>query len=126
MGEARQFLMSAKDVKGLKVLTAIRNGMDAGALRQMGDTLKGKLGDCVIILAGGKEKLSFVVMATDTAVKKGAHAGNIVKVAAQKTGGNGGGRDAQYADDRAGRNRKNHGGKADADDHAGDGSGGMY
>jgi len=44
------------------------------------------------MLAGGTEKLLFVVMATDDAVKAGAHAGNIVRTAAQVTGGNGGGR----------------------------------
>ena len=89
---ADDIMKDVQKVEEISVLSAFRPELDANALRQMGDTLKGKLGDCVIILAGGKEKLSFVVMATDTAVKKGAHAGNIVKVAAQKTGGNGGGR----------------------------------
>ena len=42
LGEARQFLMSAKDVGGLKVLTATRSGMDANELRQMGDFLRDK------------------------------------------------------------------------------------
>ena len=49
-------------------------------LRDLGDQLKEKLGEGVIVLAsaaGGK--VSLVAMATDEAVKKGAHAGNLIK-----------------------------------------------
>ena len=89
---ADDILKDVQKVADISILSAYRPELDNNALRQMGDTLKDKLGDSIIILAGGKEKLSFVVMATENAVKKGAHAGNIVKVAAQITGGNGGGR----------------------------------
>ena len=89
---ADDILKNVQKVADISILSAYRPELDANALRQMGDTLKDKLGDSIIVLAGGREKLSFVVMATENAVKKGAHAGNIVKAAAQITGGNGGGR----------------------------------
>lgn len=89
---AEDILKEVQEVNGVKVLAAYKPELDALALRQMGDTLKDKLGECVVILAGGTQKLFFVVMATDGAVQKGAHAGNIVRTAAQATGGNGGGR----------------------------------
>ena len=91
-GAADDILKNVQEVGGIKLLAAYKPELDAGALRQMGDTLKNKLGSCVVMLAGGTEKLLFVVMATDDAVKAGAHAGNIVRTAAQVTGGNGGGR----------------------------------
>lgn len=95
-GEAGKLAEKAEDINGIKVLSAYEPRQDAGALRQLGDTLKSRLGDCVVILAGGDQseagRLCFVVMASDAAVKAGAHAGNLVKAAAQLTGGNGGGR----------------------------------
>ena len=61
LGEARQFLTAAKNVGGLKVLTAIRNGMDANALRQMGDFLRDKAPDVVAVLASANgEKITFL------------------------------------------------------------------
>ena len=67
--------------------------MDANAMRTLGDQLKNKLGSGVIVLAGAAGgKVSLMAMATDDAVKKGAHAGNIIKAAAAVCGGGGGGR----------------------------------
>ena len=51
LGEARQFLAAAKEVAGLKVLTVHRDGMDANALRQMGDFLRDKAPDVVAVLS---------------------------------------------------------------------------
>ena len=63
LGEARQFLTAAKNVGGLKVLTAIRNGMDANALRQMGDFLRDKAPDVVAVLASANgEKITFLAV----------------------------------------------------------------
>ena len=62
-------------------------------LRDLGDDLKGKLGEGVIVLASDCDgKVNLVVMATDDAQAKGAHAGNLVKAIAPKVGGGGGGR----------------------------------
>jgi alanyl-tRNA synthetase len=63
------------------------------ALRNLGDEFKSKLGTSVIILASEKDgKVNLIAMATDDAVKMGAHAGNIIKSAAGLVGGGGGGR----------------------------------
>jgi alanyl-tRNA synthetase len=93
LGEARQFLMSAKDVKGLKVLTAIRNGMDAAALRQMGDFLRDKESGVVAVLASvNGEKITFLAICGPEAVKKGVKAGDLVKNVCAICGGKGGGK----------------------------------
>ena len=93
LGEARQFLTSAKDVKGLKVLTAIRNGMDANALRQMGDFLRDKEPTVVGVLASvNGEKITFLAVCGKEAVKQGIKAGDLVKSVCAICGGKGGGK----------------------------------
>ena len=63
------------------------------ALRNLGDDMKAKLPNSVIILASTLgDKVNLIVMATDDAIKAGAHAGNIVKKIAPMIGGGGGGR----------------------------------
>ena len=67
--------------------------VDMNGLRDLGDQLKDKLGEGVIVLASAKEgKVNLVAMATDTALSKGAHAGNLIKGIASLVGGGGGGR----------------------------------
>ena len=62
-------------------------------LRDLGDSLKEKLGEGIIVLASEKDgKVNLVAMATDEAQKKGAHAGNLIKGIAALVGGGGGGR----------------------------------
>ncbi|MBE5921587.1 MAG: alanine--tRNA ligase [Lachnospiraceae bacterium] len=81
------------DVKGVKFLPVQVADVDMNGLRNLGDQLKQKLGEGVILLVsvqGGKVNL--IVMATDEAMKKGAHAGNLIKMAAGLVGGGGGGR----------------------------------
>ncbi|WP_027203458.1 alanine--tRNA ligase [Butyrivibrio fibrisolvens] len=83
----------AVDVKGLKLVAKSLKDVDMNGLRELGDSLKEKLGDCVVVLMsdnGGK--VSIMTMASDSAVKKGAHAGNLVKEIAPMVGGGGGGR----------------------------------
>ncbi len=93
LGEARQFLMSAKDVGELKVLTAVRNGMDANAMRQMGDFLRDKEPAVVAVLASvNGEKISFLAVCGPEAVKKGVKAGDLVKSVCAICGGKGGGK----------------------------------
>ena len=62
-------------------------------LRDLGDELKGKLADGIVVLASECDgKVNLMVMATDSALAKGAHAGNLIKAIAPKVGGGGGGR----------------------------------
>ncbi len=90
--KADDLLRQAEEINGIRVLTAYLPDLEMNDLRTMGDSLKDKLGESVVLLAGGKDKVSFVAMASTEAVKKGAHAGNLVKEAARITGGGGGGR----------------------------------
>ena len=81
------------EVKGVKVLATKLSGVDMNALRDLGDQLKEKLGEGVIVLASEVDgKVNLVTMATDGAQKSGAHAGNLIKAIAAKVGGGGGGR----------------------------------
>lgn len=86
-------LDKVEDVNGVKFLGVSLEGVDMNELRNLGDDLKSKLGSGVIILASVNEgKVNLMVAATDDVVAKGAHAGNIIKAAAPKVGGGGGGR----------------------------------
>ena len=86
-------LDKVEDVNGVKFLGVSLEGVDMNELRNLGDDLKSKLGSGVIVLASANEgKVNLMVAATDDVVAKGAHAGNIIKAAAPKVGGGGGGR----------------------------------
>ena len=81
------------EVKGMKLLASKVSGVDMNGLRDLGDSLKEKLGEGVVVLMSDNDgKVNIVVMASDEAVKKGAHAGNLIKVIAPIVGGGGGGR----------------------------------
>ena len=82
-----------QEIKGVKLLAAEVDGVDMNGLRDLGDQLKEKLGDGVVVLASGNDgKVSLMVTATDAAMKQGAHAGNLIKAIAGLVGGGGGGR----------------------------------
>ena len=93
LGQAQQFLMAAKDVGELKVLTVHRPGLDAGALRQMGDFLRDKEPALVAVLAStNEEKISFLAVCGKQAIAKGIKAGELVKSVCTICGGKGGGK----------------------------------
>lgn len=81
------------EVGGVKLLATSVDGVDMNGLRDLGDQLKGKLGEGVVVLASAADgKVNLIAMATDEAMGKGAHAGNLIKAIAGKVGGGGGGR----------------------------------
>ncbi|MDO4522162.1 MAG: alanine--tRNA ligase [Eubacteriales bacterium] len=81
------------EVNGVKLLPAKLEGVDMNGLRDLGDQLKEKLGEGVIVLASVNDgKVNLMATATDEAMKKGAHAGNLIKGIAALVGGGGGGR----------------------------------
>ena len=81
------------EVKGIKLLATSVDGVDMNALRDLGDQLKDKLGDGVVVLLSNQDgKVNMIAMATDAAVSAGAHAGNLIKGIAALVGGGGGGR----------------------------------
>ncbi len=82
-----------QEVKGVKLLASKVAGVDMNGLRELGDQLKEKLGDGVVVLISEKEgKVNLIAMATEGAMAKGAHAGNLIKGIAALVGGGGGGR----------------------------------
>ena len=82
-----------EEVKGVKFLATSLEGVDMNGLRDLGDQLKEKLGEGVILLASVNDgKVSLMATATDGAMKQGAHAGNLIKAVAKLVGGSGGGR----------------------------------
>ena len=82
-----------KEVKGVKLLAASVGGVDMNGLRDLGDQLKAKIGEGVIVLISDCDgKVNMVAMATQGAMDKGAHAGNLIKGIAALVGGGGGGR----------------------------------
>ena len=82
-----------QEINGVKLLAARVDDVDMNGLRDLGDQLKEKLGDGVVVLASVKDgKVSLMATATDEAQKKGAHAGNLIKAIAAIVGGGGGGR----------------------------------
>ena len=82
-----------KDIKDTKLLAVKVDGVDMNGLRNLGDQLKEKLGEGVIVIASSQDgKVNLLAMATDGAMAKGAHAGNIIKQIAAIVGGGGGGR----------------------------------
>lgn len=81
------------EIKGVKLLAAEVPGADMNGLRDLGDQMKEKLGDAVVVLATGNDgKVNLMATATDGAMKQGAHAGNLIKAIAGLVGGGGGGR----------------------------------
>jgi alanyl-tRNA synthetase len=82
-----------QEISGVKLLATKVEGVDMNGLRDLGDQLKTKLGDGVILLASVADgKVNLVAMASDGAQKSGAHAGNLIKSVAGLVGGGGGGR----------------------------------
>ncbi|MBQ8040246.1 MAG: alanine--tRNA ligase, partial [Lachnospiraceae bacterium] len=80
-------------IKDVKLLATSVQGVDMNGLRELGDQLKEKLGDGVVVLASELDgKVNLMAMATDYALAKGAHAGNLIKGIAALVGGGGGGR----------------------------------
>ena len=93
LGEARQLLSSAKEMQGLKVIAARRDGLDANTLRQMGDFLRDREASAVAVLASvAGEKVTFLAVCGKDAVAKGIRAGDLVRTVSAVCGGKGGGK----------------------------------
>ena len=90
---AGDMLSETKEVDGIHILTKQLTDVDMNGMRDLGDEAKQKLGEAFIVFASQVgEKVNLIAMATDGAMKKGAHAGNLIKEVASIVGGGGGGR----------------------------------
>ena len=82
-----------REIAGVKFIASRMEGVDANGLRELGDSLKEKIGEGVIVLASVTDgKVQLMATATEGAMKRGAHAGNLIKGIAKLVGGGGGGR----------------------------------
>ena len=92
-GEIDRFLFGARNVGGLKVITAVIADADAGKLRQMGDLIRDKESNAVAVLSSvAGEKITFLAVCGKDAVAKGIKAGDLVKLVCTACGGSGGGK----------------------------------
>ncbi len=84
---------SVIDVSGTKLIASKLSDVDMNGLRDLGDQLKAKLGEGVVVLISDQDgKVNMIAMATEGAMARGAHAGNLIKGIATLVGGGGGGR----------------------------------
>lgn len=91
--EAEGLIEKTKVIKGINVLVTEVNSNDVNNLRSMADIFRDKLGSAVVVLgAKSEDKVNFVATVTKDLVKKGIHAGNIIREVAKEAGGGGGGR----------------------------------
>ena len=83
----------SRDVKGVNVVSTKLEDATADVLRTMGDGIKEKAPNMVAVLSSvNGEKVNLLCVCGAEAVKKGAHAGKIIKEVAKIVGGGGGGR----------------------------------
>ncbi|MGI5990439.1 MAG: alanine--tRNA ligase [Lachnospiraceae bacterium] len=82
-----------QEVGDVRLLAYSVKNVDMNGLRELGDKIKSRLGEGVIVLVSDNSgKVSVMAMATEGAVKQGAHAGNLIRSLAGLIGGGGGGR----------------------------------
>ncbi|TCO79072.1 alanine--tRNA ligase [Marinisporobacter balticus] len=92
-GNIDEILQNAVEIENIKVIKYKLTGLDMDSLRNLGDQLKNKLGSGLVVLgAENDNKVNFIAMATEDMVRKGIHAGNIIKQIAKIAGGGGGGK----------------------------------
>jgi len=92
-GSLDSIIADAQDVGGTKIVAAKMGDMDMNALRNAADSIRDRIGSGIVILASVRDqKVNLIVSATQDAVSRGVHAGQIIKEAAAACGGGGGGR----------------------------------
>lgn len=90
LGDVTSDMVSVGD---FNIIATVVEGVDMNGLRDLGDQLKAKVSEGIVVIASANDgKVNLIAMATDKAVKQGAHAGNLIKEIAPLVGGGGGGR----------------------------------
>ncbi|MEK6273311.1 MAG: alanine--tRNA ligase [Actinomycetota bacterium] len=83
-----------EEVAGVRIVVSQGQGADQGALLDLADRIKARLGDAAVVLGGAEDgKVALVASFTDSAVERGLSAADVVREAAAVVGGGGGGRD---------------------------------
>ena len=93
--DAAAIAAGAQKVSGAMVLTAAVDGVPGKALMDVADRVKGQVpGDAAIVLGSAVDgKVFLVASVAPSLVERGVKAGAVIKIAAEVTGGGGGGRD---------------------------------
>ncbi len=92
-GQVANIQNNAKVVNGVSIIKAKINGMSVDEMKGMADELVGNAGSNIAVLLGtASDKANFVLKVSSDLVKKGVHAGKLIKEIAKIAGGNGGGR----------------------------------
>ena len=92
-GSIDEILETAYRINDLRIVAYKLEGLDVDSLRNLADRIRDRIGSGVVVLGTAEQdKVNFIAMATDDAVKLGVHAGNIIKEVAKIAGGGGGGR----------------------------------
>ena len=92
-GEVERCLFAAHEVKGLKVLTILRNDIAANDLRKMGDFIRDREPKAVAVLASTQgEKITLLAVCGKDAIAAGIKAGMLIKEVSAACGGSGGGK----------------------------------
>lgn len=90
---ARDFLKNVIQINDISFLASEIDNLDMNGLRDLGDSMKDQMGESIVVLVSNQDgKVNLIAMATEGAVKKGGHAGNLIKEIAGCVGGGGGGR----------------------------------
>jgi alanyl-tRNA synthetase len=85
--------LATSDVSGIAVVTGALKDADVDALSALADRSAQQKGSVVVVLGGQSDgKVVFVAKVTPDLVKRGLHAGNLVREVAKVAGGGGGGR----------------------------------
>ncbi len=89
----QSFISKAQDINGGKLFISEIEAFPTNLVKLGSEILSAKLGESVVVLASvDEDKITFVVKVSDSFIKKGINAGQIVNTLAQATGGKGGGR----------------------------------
>ena len=92
-GSIDEILETAYRINDLRIVAYKLEGLDVDSLRNLADKIRDRIRSGVVVLGTAEQdKVNFIAMATDDAVKLGVHAGNIIKEVAKIAGGGGGGR----------------------------------
>ena len=90
---AGDFLKNVIQINDISFLASEIDNLDMNGLRDLGDSMKDQMGESIVVLVSNQDgKVNLIAMATEGAVKKGGHAGNLIKEIAGCVGGGGGGR----------------------------------
>lgn len=92
-GSIDELIAKKQNINGFNVISARLDGTDIDVLKDLGDRLKDRNTNAVIVLGSViEDKVVFLVMVGQDAIEKGAHAGNLIKEVAKIAGGGGGGK----------------------------------